>query len=210
VTGHYRSITGGTRVAGTIRDTWAYELEALVQSGRISGQALHAWGTEVQVRRLFPKAPWKPSVLAEYNFASGDKRRGDGPVNTLDQLYPTNHSIYGIVDGIGRRNMKDVRIGVWGQPRSWLMLKLEGHDFWLASRNDALYAASGAVSVAAVPGGALSRHVGKELDALADVKISRHYSIGGQFGHLFAGEFLRLYSPGSGRTFYATWVDFRL
>jgi hypothetical protein len=210
VTGHYRSVTVGARLAGTLRSDWAYELEILGQGGRISGQQLAAWGAEAQVRRQFPRAVWKPSLLAEYNFASGDRQRHDGPVNTLDQLYPTNHSIYGVVDAFGRRNMKNLRFGVWGQPRTWLTLKLEGHDFWLASRNDALYAATGAVSVAAVPGGALSRHVGKELDMLADVKLSRHYSLGAQFGHLFAGQFLRLHSPGSGRTFYAMWVDFRL
>ncbi len=208
--GHYNSVTYGMRAAGTIRKEWTYELEALGQGGSIGGQQVRAWGGEAQVRRLFPERLWKPSLIAEYNFASGDKQRGDGKVNTLDQLYPTNHSIYGIADIIGRRNMRNLRVGVWAQPEKWLTVKVEGHDLRLASKNDALYAASGVVSVAAVPGGASSAQVGEELDLVGEVRVSRHYSIGAQTGHLFAGQFLQQNSPGSGRTFYATFIDFRL
>lgn len=209
-TGKYHSWTYGARVAGGYPDGWNFEGELLGQAGNVAGQSLSAWGAEAQIRKQFVTTVWKPSILAEFNFASGDRHPNDGKINTLDQLYPTNHSIYGIVDVVGRRNTKNIRAGYWIQPRNWLTLKAEGEEIWLASRYDGLYSAGGALSIAPVLDGAKSTHVGGEIDGLAEIKLSRHYSIGIQGGHLFAGGFIQRYSPGAGRGFYALWVDFRL
>lgn len=84
------------------------------------------------------------------------------------------------------------------------------HHFWLASARAGLYAANGSPIVAAIPGGASSTDVGPELDLLADIKLSRHYDIGAQWGHLFPGPFLRQYSSHDGRTFYAVFLDVHL
>ena len=163
-----------------------------------------------QVQRHFTDFRWAPSLIGEYNFASGDRRQGDNVVNTYDQLYPTNHSIYGITDQVGRRNTKNFRAGVWMRPKKKMVVKTEASSYWLASRYDALYNAGGGVSVAAVPGGASATHIGNELDLAVEFAPSRYYTVGGQYGHLFAGSFLDRYSPGSGRDFYAFYLDFRM
>ncbi|MBL8179730.1 MAG: alginate export family protein, partial [Bryobacterales bacterium] len=184
--------TSGLRMAGTVRKDYKYEAEFVHQE---RGEA-----ATVQVQRLFPKFAWQPSVMGEANYAGRD----------FDQLYPTNHGIYGIADQIGRRNAKNVRGGLWLHPERWLTVKAEGHSFWLADRSGGLYAFNGAASVAAVAGGAASGEVGKEVDVLSEVKLSKHYDIGVQYGHLFAGDFLKRYTAGAGRSFYAVYVDLRL
>lgn len=208
--GKYHSWTYGIRTAGTITPAWNYELELAGQNGKVGNQTLNAYIGEAQFRYQFIDKQWKPSILAEFNFASGDRHPNDGRVNTFDQLYPTNHTPYGFVDAIGRRNIKQVKAGYWIQPKSWLLLKAEGHQFWLASKYDGLYAAGGNLTVAPVLTGANSINVGGELDGGAAITLSRHYTVGVQGGHLFAGGYLQQYSPGSGRGFYAVWVDFRL
>lgn len=210
VAGKYLSWTWGLRSAGAVRKSWSYEGEILLQRGNVSSSRLSAWAATIQVQRLFTRLRWQPSLLAEYNYASGDNGRGDNVVNTFDQLYPTNHYFYGIADQVARRNMKNVRGGVWVHPRKWLTLKAEGHSFWLANRNDAFYLFNGNVSVPAVAGGARVTHAGQELDVIGEVKLSNFYDIGAQCGHLFPGSFLRRYTSGAGRTFYAAFISFRL
>ncbi len=192
-TGLNRSWTYGLRTAGTAGPNWSYELEALGQKG-------HEWAGTAQVRRQFSDLPGKPTILGEANYAS----------TNLDQLYPTNHGIYGVADQIGRRNTQNLRSGLWIQPRKWLTLKGEGHYFWLANARAGLYAASGALTVPAVAGGASHTDVGPEVDLLAELRLSRHYDIGAQFGHLFPGQFLKERNAGVGRTFCALFLDVHL
>ncbi len=208
--GAYGSWTYGLRSAGAAGRNWNYEAELLGQRGHIGNADLRGYGATVQVQRHLRMLPWQPTLLSEGNYASGDRRAGDGVVNTLDQLYPTNHGIYGVADQIGRRNNRNVRAGVWLHPEKRLTLKAEGHHFWLASAGDALYGASGAVLAPAVRGGASTTDIGKELDLLADLKLSRYTDFGFQFGHLFAGSFLKRYSPGADRGFYAVFLDFHM
>jgi hypothetical protein len=208
--GRYRSWTFGLRMAGKATSTLSYEVETIGQRGTVAGSHLSAWASTAQVQRQFRGLRWKPVLLGEWNYASGDHRRGDGVAGTFEQLYPTNHGIYGIADQIGRRNTINVRTGWWMRPASRLTLKTEAHYFWLADPHDALYAFNGAVSVPAVTTGAISREVGPEIDIIGDFHLSRHYDIGAQYGHLFPGEFLRTYSPGGGRGFYAVFLDLHL
>lgn len=208
--GNSNNWTYGLRGAGAIGPKWNYEAEALGQRGHLAGSQLSAWGGMVQVQRHFRHFALSPTLLGEANYASGDHRAGDGVVNTLDQLYPTNHGIYGITDQVGRRNTKNIRGGVWLHPEKWLTLKGETHYFWLANSHDGLYAANGAMIGPAVAGGAAYTDIGPEVDVLADVKLSRYYDIGAQFGHLFPGRYLETYMKGGGRSFYAFFVDFHL
>ncbi len=209
-TGKADSYTYGLRSAGAITPKWVYEAEIIGQRGAIVSGALRSWAATAQAQRILGSLPWKPSLLAEYNYASGDRNPKDNTIGTFDQLYPTNHSIYGVADQIGRRNTSNVRGGIWLRPHKSVLIKTEGHSFWLASRYDALYAANGAVSVPAVAGGAKYGHVGTEFDITGEVKLSRYYVFGAQFGHLFPGRFLETYTPGVGHAFYAVYLDIHL
>ncbi len=208
--GPYDSWTYGFRAAGSGLERWAYEAEVTGQRGEIGANRLAAWAFTAVGRRMWNAARWKPSAEAEYSFASGDRRTGDGVINTLDQLYPTNHGKYGITDQVGRRNMKDLRAGVQLHPWRRVSVKTEGHSFWLANRNDGLYSAGGGISIPAVPGGAVSSDIGRELDLSSALELSKGYALGLQVGHLFPGRFVRTYSPGAGRTFYTVYLDLHI
>ena len=198
--GGSHSWTEGLRSAGVVAKDWKYEAEFIHQSSTVIARNFTSYATTFQVQRMLRKLTWQPTLMGETNYA--------GP--NYDQLYPTNHGIYGIVDQVGRRNAKNVRGGLWLHPKKWLTTKAEGHSFWLADKFSGLYAFNGSLSVPAVATGAISTDVGRELDLIAEVKLSRYYDIGLQYGHLFPGDFIKTYTPAAGRSFYAIFLDLRL
>jgi hypothetical protein len=208
--GRYDSGTFGVRAAGGFQKYWTYETEIIGQRGTIANTPLHGWAYLAQVNRQIQALPWKATLAGEFNYASGDNHPNDGVVNTFDQLYPTNHLIYGVTDQQGRRNAENARVGLRLQPRKWLTIRAEERWLWLASRFDALYQFNGAITVPAVPTGALYRDVGHEFALVGDIVTSKYYNIGAQWGHLTPGKFLETYSPGAGRTFYAFFVDLHI
>jgi hypothetical protein len=82
------------------------------------------------------------------------------------------------------------------------------NDLWLATKNDAVYGTSGAIAIAAHPN-ATSRHLGIELDFIADYEQNRHVSYGFGFAHLFTGQFLNEATHGKDYNYpfaYVTYV----
>jgi Alginate export len=69
------------------------------------------------------------------------------------------------------------------------------NDLWVTTKNDAVYGDNGAVVITAKPN-ATSRHLGTELDLIAEYQENRHVSYGFGFAHLFTGQFLKEATPG--------------
>jgi hypothetical protein len=92
-------------------------------------------------------------------------------------------------DQFGWRNIEDLRAGVDEKVGTKWTLTEMFDDFWLATKNDAVYGSSGAISIAAHPG-ATSSHLGEELDLIAEYKRNRHETYGFGFCHLFTGQYL--------------------
>ena len=111
-------------------------------------------------------------------------------------------------DQFGWRNVKDVRAGVDEKvAKKWTLTEMVD-DFWLATRNDAVYASSGAISIAAHPE-ATSSHLGTELDLIAEYKQNRHVDYGFGFSHLFTGRYLNEATHGKDYNYpfaYVTYV----
>jgi len=143
---------------------------------------------------------FKPRILAEYNYASGDKNPRDGKRGTFDQLYPTAHDKYGLADQVGWKNTHHLRAGVELKPRSkWLVME-KYSSWWLASPRDALYSAGGVV-LARVQDGSAGRFVGQELDSQAVYTLSKQIQIAGGYAYLFPGTFLKKATPGRAYSF---------
>ena len=62
----------------------------------------------------FQNCPWKPRLYFEYNFATGDDDPTDGDIGTFQNLFPSNHNKYGVMDLFARQNLSspDVRFRV--------------------------------------------------------------------------------------------------
>ena len=79
-------------------------------------------------------------------------------------------------------------------------------DFWLATSNDNFYASSGAISVPAHPGA--SRHIGSELDLVAEYQLNKGLNFGFGYARLFAGQFLKTATQGHDYSYPYAYVEY--
>lgn len=196
--------TGGLRAAGPLPRRFDYSAELAIQGGEVRSEDLRSWAGAWTLGRTLTDGEPSARVSAEYDHASGDRDGGDGRRGTFDQLYPTNHSKYGIADRVGWRNMHGARGGLELKfPRRWSM-SVDYWSFWLASRNDFLYRSNGAPVVRNPL--ATSNHVQQELDVYGVIPLGRRLAILAGYAHVFPGRFLKESTAGSAVTFfYAAW-----
>jgi hypothetical protein len=178
------------------------------QTGSLGPKTIDAWAGHWNAGYVFRTTRAKPRVWAEYNYASGNKNPTGSAWGTHDEIYPSAHNKMDFADQFGWRNIKDFRAGIQEKlGRTWTLSELVD-NVWLATKYDALYSSSGAVSVRANPN-ATSTHAGTELELIVECKQSKHISYGFGWAHLFPGAFLKTTTPGRDYNYpfaYSTYI----
>jgi Alginate export len=192
--GHLNEVTIGLHAKGTLPVNFDYDTELDGQTGSLGAYSIGAWAGYVGIGKTFPKFAAAPRVFLEGNYASGTKNPAGRDWNTFDQIYPSNHDKYGFADLVGRRNLVQFRVGLEEQPTKKWKLKQAFEGYWLATANDNFYGSSGAIAVPAHPGA--SRHIGNELDLVAEYQLNKGLSFGFGYARMFAGQFLKTTTPG--------------
>lgn len=196
-----------------VRDLGAAQItaEGAYQWGRRGGMDQDAWaGT---LRGEFSVSPML-KLYAEGNIATG----GSGSKNrTFDNLYPTNHLYYGMMDLQGWSNMKGYAIGANWQASNGLTMDVSYQDFSLYDKTDGWYGATGAINRVGGtpmidPTGMSGSHVGSELDLVVKYNAGRGTSIEGGVAFFSPGQFVRSIVGGSSSrsTFGYVQVGYRL
>jgi hypothetical protein len=203
-TGNASIWTGGLRMSSLPADAklrgFDYQVETMTQWGRFANLDHRGWAVSFLGGRTFSKHVTKPRVSVEYSAASGDSNPNDTVHRTFDHLLGTNHLFYGLVDAVGWQNMRNVRIGYDMKPTKRLQVIADYHWLWLGSASDGLYDVAGRMTVRPKAGNT-ARAIGTEIDFTAVWTVSPQWKAGGGLGHLFAGQFLKQNSGGSGQTF---------
>jgi hypothetical protein len=192
--GHLNEVTIGLHWKGNLPAAFEYDTEFDGQTGSLGSSSIAAWAGYANVGKTFRKVAAAPHVFLEGNYASGTKNPNGHDWNTFDQIYPSNHDKLGFADLVGRRNLVHFRTGVEEEPTKKWKLKQQFEGYWLATSNDNYYASSGAVAVAAHPGA--SRHIGNELDMVAEYEVNKGLNFGFGYGRMFAGQFLNQTTQG--------------
>ncbi len=193
--------TAGWRIAGKLPYRFDYSAELARQFGHSARDHVSAMAGAYVAGWTVSKAKWKPRVSAEFDHASGDAANKDGQRGTFDQLYPSNHSQYGIADQVGWRNMRTARLGFDAVLRKKLKVQGDWNNFYLANVQDGLYNDSGTRVV--LNRKATSKHVGNELDMIGTYQHSKTLTFGGGLGYLIAGQYLKQSTNG-----YSNWLPF--
>jgi hypothetical protein len=204
--GHLNEVTIGLHVKGTLPADFDYDTEFDGQTGSLGASSIGAWAGYAGMGKTFPKVAAAPRVFIEGNYASGTKNPKGRDWNTFDQLYPSNHDKFGFTDQVGRRNLVQFRVGVEESVGKKWKFKEAFEGFWLATSNDNFYSSSGAISVPAHPGA--SRHIGNELDLVAEYEWNTGLSFGFGYARLFAGEFLKTTTPGHDYGYPYAYVEY--
>jgi hypothetical protein len=205
--GALNEVTGGARLAGTI-GSLDYDIEMNRQTGSLGTKTIAAWGGHWNAGYVIRGTAAKPRLFLEYNYASGNKNPDGSTWGTHDQIYPSSHDKMDFGDQFGWRNIRDLRAGVQEKlSRRWTLNQVVD-NVWLATRNDAMYASSGAISVAAHPN-VTSTHAGTELELIAECRQNKHFTFGFGLAHLFSGAYLNQTTSGKDYNYpfaYSTYI----
>lgn len=208
---HQDRRVSGVRFAGRLTPHWEYTTEWLAQFGSVTNQfgdqTIRAFAQHSVARYALTSLRFQPRVIGEFNYASGDRNPNDGRSGTFDQMFPTPHEKYGLADQVGWQNIEHAAAGVEMHPHRKLLLRFMAHDWYLAEARDGVYTAGGALIYRDLTGNS-GRHVGEELDLVAQYNFGPHY-VGGGFGHLFPREFIKAQSPGAGVNYLYLNVGYR-
>jgi len=185
----------GSRFVGKLPKGVDYGVEMVGQAGSVGTDTIRAWAGHWVMGYTVPKIKKTTRLVAEYNYASGDKTPGDGKQETFDQLYPTGHDKLGLSDQVGWKNIHDVKSGVEFKATRKLSFNSNYHAWWLASARDALYNSAGA-AIVKVASGTAGRFVGQEADVQATYAFKPQFALAGGYANVFPGTFLKNATPG--------------
>jgi hypothetical protein len=205
--GRFNEVTGGARLAGKASNAIDYDIEMNKQTGSLGRDTIDAWAGHWNAGYTFADTAGKPRLFGEYNYATGNKNPNGATWGTHDQLYPSAHDKMDLADQFGWRNIEDLRAGGDQKIASKWTLTEMFDDMWLATKNDAVYGTSGAIAVAADPK-ATSKHLGEELDLIAEYKQNEHVICGLGFSYIFTGPFLDRATPGKDYNYPYAYVTY--
>lgn len=186
-TARERRQTLGLRLFGK-RGRLAWNWETMVQTGHFGSDVIRAWSQATETAVSFPGLPLKPRLRLRANVASGDRRPGDGRLETFNAMFPKG-KYFGELSPIGPRNLVNVHPGIDIELRRGLTVELTGAVFWRQSTGDGVYDVPGQLVRGA--GASLARHVGEQAELSAVWQVTPVLSFSGSLSVFHPGAFLR-------------------
>ncbi|MDB6064039.1 MAG: hypothetical protein JWR26_247 [Pedosphaera sp.] len=189
--------TFGTRLYATPKP-FDYDLEMDYQVGRFHEQATHSFSVAAIGGYTLESALFKPRVFLGSDIASGGRTNHIG--DTFDQLFPSGHDQFGIIDALGRQNIIDIHPGVTltlleNRPGvQQLTMLTQYRQFWRESNEDASYTSSATI-LRPSSARSTSSSIGGEVDVQLNWQINRNFSAYMGYCHFFHGSFIAETGP---------------
>lgn len=181
---NYKYNTTGIRWEGS-RGNLLWDAEAAYQFGDNTDGTDHNAGMATFGLGRKIAHPWKPTLWAFYDYASGDDATGAG--NGFDHLFPLAHGYNGFMDLFGRRNLEDVNLRLTMQPTNRLKLIAWYHYMFLETKSDTPYSiAMTPFNAANAPG---SADLGHEIDFVASYSLTPRSNLLLGYSHFFSGDY---------------------
>ena len=177
---------------------WDYSMELALQFGSVYNVMQDA-RLDQQSHAVFLDTgyTWKdawgtPRVGLGYEYGSGDGNSTDSKVETLENLFGTQHRPYGLMDLAGARNMHIPKLEFSVKPAKGLSFSIDYLTFILADTSDLFYPESGGGRSGNGYGinPSAGSYVGSELDIYASYTFTKwaNYQIG--YGHFFTSDYI--------------------
>ena len=182
--------TFGIEANGHVLNGFYYDVMGALQRGHYPNESIHSGAGYVKAGYQATGRPWKPRFSGEYDFASGDAHRSGERVSTFDQLYPSNHNAFGLVDLFGFQNITEVRGNIDLNPVKSLTLLFQTELLHVAAQGDSVYGGAAAVLVKAPAGGFRADDIGQGFDASGAYRVNEYLLVQAGVGHLFPGRVL--------------------
>ena len=191
MTGHFDVNTIGSRLVGQ-SDQVLFDFEGAVQFGDWANQRTNARMFTGGIGYWFKDLPFRPTVWAYYDYASGDQNPNAAGTDheTFNTLFPFGHQYFGSLDIIGRQNIEDYHFELGMFPTDWCRITAGYHVLNLDSAKDALYNPSGSV-VRQDKTGAAGTDVGDAFTVAVQFHIDDHNTFLIQYSELLVGSFIQ-------------------
>ena len=160
-----------------------------------------AWAFILQGGYTWKDAPLQPRLALIMSAASGDQNSKDKDSETFQNLLPSNHGLYGIMDLSSLQNLIDYRLSLMTKPSAATSLALDVHQQYLETTNDYWYNVAGVPrnTAGATPGSGkgfginpnYSSDLGEEVDAIGGWTVHRGLLLEMGVGHYFIGQYIR-------------------
>ncbi len=173
-----------------------FELETALQTGssRVSTSSVNsldhfAWFGHAALGYTFD-LPWRPRLLAQYDYASGDDDPSDGKNRRFDTLFGARRFEFGptsIWGAFARANLNTPGFRVQVKPGRGVSGFFAYRAFWLAEKRDAWTGAK-----LQDPTGRSGRFLGHQVEIRARWRaIPQRLLLEAGWAHLFKGKFAR-------------------
>ena len=194
---------------------WQFGSMGVLPGNSPRNLSINAYAGAVQAGITLP-VPMQPRIGVEYDIASGDGNNTTcgngvggtsvagcgGNANTFEQLYPTNHILFGYMDLFAWRNMiaysgnfqmrptKNSHFEIWGN----IFRKQQAGDNWYRAAQNVYFTANGG-NCGNFGGTCTSSSLGQEVDVIYTM-FFKDNKVGWQvgYGHFFPGEFVEQFT----------------
>ncbi|RFM29668.1 alginate export family protein [Deminuibacter soli] len=157
-----------------------YNVEGAYQFGSFNKGNINAWTAAIDIGYRFDHVKFTPSVNLRNDYISGDKRPGDGSLQTFNPLYPKG-GYFGFNPRIGPANLIDLHPYVTAAFTGKLTMQADVVINWRYSLMDGIYRPSGTFNLAGE--GSDKRYIGTAYLLNASYAFSKYmvFTCGGQF-----------------------------
>ena len=159
-----------------------------------------AWAFILQGSYTWKDVPMTPKLGAIISWASGDGNSADKKSETFQNLLPSNHGLYGMMDLTSLQNIEDYRLSFSVKPSKTTSIALDAHQQYLENTHDYWYNVAGVPrnTPGATPGSgkgfginpSYSANLGQELDIIGGWTVTRGVLLEGGVGEFFKGEYV--------------------
>jgi hypothetical protein len=188
VYGSELEVTSGAYAASQLPLGFEYSATGTLQRGSYSNDSIHAGSGIARAGYTARWLHWTPRIQGEYDYATGNPHRDSQRIGTNDQIYPSNHNAFGLVDLFGFENIKQVRGNLDLKPAQNLSLLFQAGSLHVVTTRDSVYSGSGSAVVKAPSAGFAGDDIGTEFDASAKYVLRKYIVANVGVGHLFPGE----------------------
>ena len=190
--GTQTEVTPGAEASATLFGGFYFDVLGALQRGSYANDSIRSGAGYVKSGYTSDRMRWKPRLLGEYDYASGNPHNDPQRIGTFDQQYPSNHNAFGLTDLFGFQNIKQERVNLNLTPVKRLSLLFQQEWLQVASTQDNVYNGAAGVLVKTPAGGFRSGDIGREFDASGLYAFLHDYmTLAMGVGHFSPGTLMR-------------------
>ncbi|HXJ12555.1 MAG TPA: alginate export family protein, partial [Candidatus Limnocylindrales bacterium] len=194
--------TLGAREFGA-RNHWDWDAEQMFQVGSFGDESIFAWAAAINAGYTWDTT-WNPRLGLKAGATSGDDNPNDGHLETFDALF-FKSGYFNDASLIRPQNIMSVHPNLTLHPLPKVTIDGGVSPFWRYSRNDAVYAVPGFVSIPALHNA--SSYVGTAFDVNLTWQLQRHINVQASYVHFLTGSYVHR-AGGSDVDYFSTTITF--